>query len=488
MSTLSSIDKPKFRLSQKHLDVNDPDLKIILSDMQGNILKSHGRSHSRHLFLKFKGNPKNNRIWLNRLSQQLTSAYEQHQTALEFKHYKTEYLFTGILISATGYKALGIDDRKIPDDKAFRAGMKDIYFLYDTGSNGVHKRTSNPLNDSPNSWQNPFNKQIDILIILAYGGPNTDPSLCNRYLDNEIIKIQNELKNTASILAIEEGYTLRNENNDVIEHFGFVDGLSNPVFFKSDFDYWQNREGTEYYDPSAPFQLVGVNDEGGCHKELSFGSYFVYRKIQQNIKGFKSQAKLLATEISKKSGSNVSAEYAEVLAFGRHKNGSSLIQKAENNFSFTEDTKGLKCPFHSHIRKTNPRGDTTRLRNTPLQNERSRRIVRRGISYGSKNLNPDKEWTDAGLLFLSCQSDIEQQFLVTQCGWSDNYNFPSVGTGHDPITGDQNTKPNINNQWQHEIDGKIIDLDFRYKNLVKILGGEYFFAPSISFFRNIIEK
>ncbi len=491
MSNLSGVNKPGIKLSQKHLDVNDPNLKIVLDDIQGNILKSHGRAHSRHLFLKFTGKAEDNRCWLHQFTSKLTSAYEQHKTALDYKSTGTEHLFTGILLSNSGYRALEIDDYKIPDDKAFRAGMKDLDFLYDTGPNGVHERTSNPMNDNPNTWKAPFNNQVDLLIILAYGGVNTDVVICDKYLDQEIENIKNSSNGIASILSIEKGYTLRNKNNDVIEHFGFVDGLSNPVFFKSDYEHWQHQEGTDNYDPTAPFDLVAVNDPGGFDEDLSFGTYVVYRKMQQNIKGFKNQAKFLADEISKKAEININSEYAESLAFGRNKDGSPLIQltknPSQNNFSYLEDMKGVKCPFHSHIRKTNPRGDTNRLKGTLLRNERSHRIVRRGISYGSKNLNPDTEWTDAGLLFLSCQSDIEQQFLVTQCGWSDNSNFPIENTGHDPITGDQNVKKSTN-KWQHEINGKIIDIDFRYKDLVRILGGEYFFAPSISFFKNLINE
>ncbi|WP_428742594.1 Dyp-type peroxidase [Tenacibaculum sp.] len=493
MTSPPTTNKPSIKLSQKHLDINDPNLKIVLDDIQGNILKSHGRSHSRHIFLQFNGHAQENRLWLNQFALKLTSAYEQHQTSLDFKNSGTEHLFTGLLLSYSGYQALDIDSYQIPDDKAFRASMKDITFQYDTGPSGVHERTINPLNDTPENWQTPFDQRIDALLILAYGGDKTDDEICNSYLDNEIAKIKSNLNNIATILSIEKGYALRNKNNDVIEHFGFVDGLSNPVFFKSDFDYWQNKEGIKSYDPTAPFDLVAVNDPGGIDEDLSFGTYFVYRKMQQNIKGFNKQTQQLASLISKKTGDKVDSEYAEALAFGRYKDGTPLTTNSKkatlNNFDYQEDMEGLTCPFHSHIRKTNPRGDTNRINNTPIGNERSHRIVRRGISYGSKNLNPDSEWTDAGLLFLSCQSDIEQQFLVMQCGWSDNPNFPLKDSGHDPITGEQNAKLSNNiKEWQHQMNGKTITLDFRYKNLVKVLGGEYFFAPSISFFKNLINN
>ena len=481
---------PVIKLSQSRLDINDPTLRSVFEDIQGNILKSHGRAHSRHLFLQFFDDTTATQQWVGSMATQLTSALEQHHTAIDYKQSGNEHLFSGLLLSYSGYKALGIDESNIPDDKAFRAGMKDINFQYDTGPEGVHKRTLNPLNDNPSQWETPFQQRIDALLVLAYGGDSMDATLSETYLDTEIERIKKEFKDVGSIITIEKGYTLKNKNKDVIEHFGFVDGLSNPSFLESDFQQWNRKEGIDHYDPSAPFGLVAVNDPNGKDPDVSFGTYYVYRKMQQNIKGFQDQSLQLAQLLSEQTGQQIDPEYSQALAFGRFKDGSPLFQSSTktetsvlNNFNFEEDAKGIQCPFHAHIRKTNPRGDTHRKSNIPLASERSRRIARRGISYGSKDLQPTTEWTDAGLLFLSCQSDIEQQFLVMQCGWSDNSNFLNEGSGHDPITGDQNAHLNTTaKSWQLQINGKEISTDFRYKNLVRIRGGEYFFAPSISFF------
>ncbi len=482
-------NRSTIKLSQSKLDVNDPDLRVVFEDLQGNILKSHGRSHSLHLFLQFTSEDSDkSREWIGKISSRLTSAFEQHQTALDFKESGQEHLFTGLMLSYSGFQALGIDDEEIPDDKAFRAGMKNIEFRYDTGPGGVHKRTINPLNDNPENWEEPFKENIDALAILAYGGESLDPTTCEDHLNEELERIKEEVEGVATILSVEKGYTLRNEKGNVIEHFGFEDGISNPVFFKADFQRWEEKEGTEYYDPSAPFGLIAVNDPGGSSTETSFGSYYVYRKMQQNIKGFNDQTKQFGALISKEVGREVDQELAGALAFGRFKDGTLVTTnpnktaKPLNNFNYDEDVEGLGCPFQSHIRKTNPRGDTNRKNKIPMRSERSHRIARRGISYGSKDLNPSSEWTDAGLLFLSCQSDIEQQFLVMQCGWSDNPNFVVEGTGTDPITGEQNAGDGkAAKKWQLQMDGKEVSIDFKYQNLVKIRGGEYFFAPSISF-------
>jgi Dyp-type peroxidase family len=480
---------PVIKLSQSKLDINALDLSVVFEDIQGNILKSHGRSHSRHLFIQFTSDADRNQKWLGRLAPKLTSALEQHRTALDFKESGKEHLFTGFMLSYSGFQALGIEDQKIPDDKAFRAGMKDVDFRYDTGPGGSHKRTINPLNDTPANWEEPFKENIDGLIILAYGGRNSSSDKCEAYLNEQVEKVKTQMAGIATILTIEKGYVLRNESEMVIEHFGFADGVSNPVFFKSDFQRCEDQEKTDLYDPSAPFGLIAVNDLGGQDINTSFGSYFVYRKMQQNIKGFSEQTKQFASLLSDEVGREIDQEYAGALVFGRFKDGTPVtINSSEtkkplfNNFNYDDDTEGLKCPFQSHIRKTNPRGDTNRKSRVPLASERGHRIARRGISYGSKDMDPSSEWTDSGLLFLSCQSDIEQQFLLMQCAWSDNSNFLIEGTGTDPITGEQNTGADKTaKKWQLQIDKKKVSIDFSYRDIVKIRGGEYFFAPSISF-------
>lgn len=314
-------NRPVIKLSQSKLDIDDPSLRIIFEDIQGNILKSHGRSHSRHLFLQFVADPGRTRKWIGKIAPQLTSALEQHQTSLDFKKSGNEHLYTGFMLSYSGYQALGIEEKKIPDDKAFRAGMKDIKFRYDTGPGGVHKRTVNPLNDTPENWEKPFKERIDGLLVLAYGGAGIESKKCEDYLDEEVKKIKAEMNDIATILSVEKGYALRNSSGKVIEHFGFADGISNPVFFKSDFQRWEEKEGTSQYDPSASFGLVAVSDPGGSDADTSFGTYFVYRKMQQNIKGFNDQSKQFASIISKEIGREVSHEFAGALAFGRFKDG-----------------------------------------------------------------------------------------------------------------------------------------------------------------------
>ena len=49
-----------------------------------------------------------------------------------------------------------------------------------------------------------------------------------------------------------------------------------------------------------------------------------------------------------------------------------------NDFSYANDPKGLRCPLGSHIRRTNPRDGLQ----DSIVNPKIHRILRRGAAYG----------------------------------------------------------------------------------------------------------
>lgn len=58
-----------------------PDLESPLSDIQGNILKSHGRDHSQHLFITFTDVGKAKK-WVALMAGRVTSAAKQWKESL----------------------------------------------------------------------------------------------------------------------------------------------------------------------------------------------------------------------------------------------------------------------------------------------------------------------------------------------------------------------------------------------------------------------
>lgn len=75
-----------------------------------------------------------------------------------------------------------------------------------------------------------------------------------------------------------------------------------------------------------------------------------------------------------------------------------------NAFDFSNDHQGSLCPFHSHIRRANPRTHPT-LGATP-------RIVRRGLAYDREPEGP--EHGETGLLFMAYCASLAEQYELVQ--------------------------------------------------------------------------
>jgi len=102
---------------------NQPE-QAMLNDLQGNILKSHGRGHAAHVCLRFD-DPPQARQFVRALGHELTCAQKQLTDSKEFSNTHTlAGQFLALLLSAAGYAALEIDASKVPSGAAFRAGMQ----------------------------------------------------------------------------------------------------------------------------------------------------------------------------------------------------------------------------------------------------------------------------------------------------------------------------------------------------------------------------
>src|SRR5215207_2705161 len=92
------------------LDLNDPQATLFLAGIQGNILKSHGRDHADHIFLKFGEDAQEMRSWIAKMAEyQATSARKQREDSRAWKASgrSAQQPFISILLSYDGYRALG---------------------------------------------------------------------------------------------------------------------------------------------------------------------------------------------------------------------------------------------------------------------------------------------------------------------------------------------------------------------------------------------
>ncbi|MES2518387.1 MAG: Dyp-type peroxidase [Bacteroidota bacterium] len=465
-------------LTQKAIDQRDLQFHNLFSNLQGNILKGHGREHTTHIFVRFNGGRKlRARAWVRDFAERITSCQTQLKDTEVFKrNCVSGGMFVGFLLAAEGYDYFGHNtETNFPDAHAFRGGMAE-------GS----RTQKNSLNDPPQSqWELGFRDGIHAMILLADADLNK--------MGNEARKIIKEIDGFGRILTVEYGNAIKNANGDGLEHFGYVDGISQPLFFKDEVDkYNKMNDNTNplKFDPSASLDLVLVNDPLSPDAD-SFGSYFVFRKLEQNVRGFKTAEKRLADALRLQGEDD---ERAGAMIVGRFEDGTPLTDSnmagligsgIMNNFNYDSDQDGARCPFHAHIRKSNPRSS---------EGDKKRIMARRGITYGHRNVSTDIELDFAqmptknagvGLLFMSFQQSIENQFAFIQRSWVNNPNFIQGGVGIDPIIGQDGIRnvstgafPTIYN------DPNSMEVE-SFNSFVEMKGGEYFFAPSIPFLKNI---
>jgi deferrochelatase/peroxidase EfeB len=108
------------------------------------------------------------------------------------------------------------------------------------------------------------------------------------------------------------------------------------------------------------------------------------------------------------------------------------------------DPAGLTCPLAAHIRKVNTRDSAS---DTGAQDSTyKRRLLRVGVPFGKPLSDPfspigdDPEKGNRGLLFLSVQASIKDQFEFLCARWANDPSRPKMPGGHDFVIG-QNGAP-----------------------------------------------
>ncbi|GAB4038657.1 Dyp-type peroxidase [Spirosoma gilvum] len=473
------------------LTLNETDVKIdatftpMLKDLQGNILKHHGRTHAFHLFFLIKpGKVEAAKTWLKKFaSTKITSAFKQLEDT--DKHHQNGAFDGGIVYTASlskaGYSKLGFDNTTIPDSPSYRKGMRSQKTV---------------LADSPANWETGFKKNIDGLVILA------DDQVSR--LTAEKNAVAAEINTFATIVVSQKGKILRNEHGTGIEHFGYADGVSQPNYLAAR----PTQPGapapvppTQWNDNQAPLKNVLVKDKGGKTAD-SYGSYFVFRKLEQNVAAFKMKEQEISARFNggagiKDNNGNPNDELAGAMMVGRFEDGTETVNqstekginnttvKLNNDFDYRNDTAASKCPFHAHIRITNPRADV----GADQVFAKKVRITRRGIPFNDIgrdefDLEKDQPNGGVGLLFMCYNSRLEEQFEFLQSSWANQGNIGGHLVGQDPIIGQgaNTTDRTLPSQWG-TTNGLESVKDF--KDFVENKGGEYFFTPSISFLKSL---
>jgi Dyp-type peroxidase family len=275
-----------------------------------------------------------------------------------------------------------------------------------------------------------------------------------------------------------------------VDHFGFVDGISQPSIASA--------------PPTGPPDTMPVAPAGqfllghpSQHRDFTYpvptpdalghnGSFAAFRMLAQDVDAF---AALLA-EQSRRTG--MPEELVAAKMCGRWRNGTPLVLSPEtdapepplapeqlNDFDYVGrfgDERGLACPIGAHVRRMYPRGSRV-----AGNGGHKHRIVRRGLTYGpAYDPASPHDGVERGLLGMFIGVSLRDQFEFLMAHWANDGLFaPGLGRSKDPILG-----ANDDGAGTFPIPGPggptvLTDIP----RLVTTRGGAYCFLPSLTAIR-----
>jgi Dyp-type peroxidase family len=417
-------------------------------------------------------------------------------------------LRAAVSFTRRGLDLAGMTERGV--DRAFDSGMTG-------GGTGDPKKELDAQGSSepahPKNWVvGGPNRPFDVLVVFI-----TEDNVSARcqHLEQQIAGVSG-----VTVVHRDVGEDLRGSR----EHFGFQDGISMPGLYG---EYPHSVHGLvpvttrygvppvggmEFGKPGQPLVWPGrfivgspafsgeaPADDGS---DWNNGSFLVYRRLVQDVRAFYDDTEAMAIRLADKVPSVTGAQVREFIV-GRTQDGQSLMRvgageettNSINHFFYAmptpplqlgeehiagvaeADVVGKRCPFWAHVRKVNPRDGQSDL----SEETRNLQLLRRGVPFGPA-YDHDDEFTltnkaERGLLFLSYQRHISEQFESLNSHWMNQFDVPAGG-GHDLLVG-QPLKSGAFTERRADWPGTEEQL-VATRNWVHATGGAYLFAPSLA--------
>jgi hypothetical protein len=454
-----------------------------LENLQCNILRSTGRPRSTQVFRRFR-TPDDLKTWLSASAPQPSASGDDGAELVN------------LLFTAEALAWIGVEPNKLSQmDPAFLRSSRDLHTLDKLGDGitadwGPHEspwhvvelhahddeKPPKPLNPTPDC-------------VVEYG--------CGFDADHKPMA----------------GRDQRDKHS--FGHFGILDGVSTLVYTQTDYEKLVRANGgpPTKWDPRHRLSTLLVRDLL-TNQSDAFGSYFVFRKLHQDLQKFNERIEAIAKEINLRRETNpfeasgelrdpagtlspegrgfaefkgkidgALHEQIKTWIFGRDRNGATAFGR-DNDFNYDGDREGFRCPLHAHVRKMNPRGLTGNL-----EHERKRAIARRGTSgFGNQVFDSEANARDSeqtSLLFWCAQASIRDQFEYIQENWANSSNVdinlaptPDVDT----VIGRLNPKhkqpaPGASHwdRWK-----TTSDIAYDIWEAITLVGAEYLYAPSLA--------
>jgi Dyp-type peroxidase family len=465
--------------------------KLEVDDIQGIIVRGYAKLQAAcFMFLKIEDAGKV-KPWLADMADKVEDGTSNPTNAC-----------LNLAFTFEGLQVLGLDTQSLSlFSNEFQEGMTGEYRSRILGDQGE---------SSPENWQwgGPNSEQIHILLMLYAR-------------DNETLNSFYE-KNSSGLEKVgltQVGPKLETLSLNGKEHFGFADGISQPIIAglsktgaeentvrAGEFILGYPNEYGQYtlspmVKPEADSKDILPPDVNGSgdHDFGRNGSYLVFRQLHQKVQEF---WQFMDQETRNSDNSSNPENRVKLAAkmVGRWPSGAPLVLAEnhdqpelgnQNDFSYHKtDPLGMKCPVGSHIRRSNPRGSLPPNpgSESAIAIAKRHRLLRRGRSYGKPvdpSLAPEailesaEQNTERGLHFICFNGNIRRQFEFIQQTWVNNRNFAGLYTDADPIIGNndlQNDKhPSTFTVPGHPVRKRVHDLP----RFVDVRGGGYFFMPGI---------
>ena len=284
-----------------------------------------------------------------------------------------------IAFTAVGLRNLGLGSDVVAGfSLEFQDGMASAVAV----ATGRSRRLGDIGANAPANWVWGAHQDIPDALLMLYAAPGGLAALLARVKADIAagFAITRELPTTFKVA----------NGADRLEHFGFIDGISQPAI---DWKAERNPGGQiemEYGNLVAPGEfLLGYSNEYGIYDDRPLlgpeqdpsgilhpaddqpgkrdlarnGSYLVFRQLSQDVRGF---WQFVGAQDPVPKGTAL----AEAMVGRRLKSGNPLVTQwtreiagtgpgeqniRRNGFTFYSDAEGLACPFGAHIRRANPR-------------------------------------------------------------------------------------------------------------------------------------
>ncbi len=457
------------------------------ADIQGLLAAGYGHlPRARYVLLGITAADRARR-WLGTTAEVLTTAASGRSTWA-----------ANLALTASGLARLGLSDAALgqfPDELI-------------TGMTTPHRsRILGDVDDAaPGHWRwgGPATAAVDAIVLL-YGED-----------DDALDEVGRRVLGDVEASGLDVVHTLETAELSDREHFGFRDGISQPVVdglrrasagpvaddgsptvaagefvlgYRNGYGRLTGRPLVAAADDAASLLPADVEGSGG-HDLGRNGSYLVFRQLHQDVAAFRAYVAAASAAPDGRPDPGAARLLAARMV-GRWPSGAPLVQTPDaddprlgdvNDFAYHDDDEaGLRCPLGAHVRRANPRDmlgpDAGSA--TAVELADRHRLLRRGRGYGPPLPDDDaaeEPGVERGLHFICCNANIARQFEFVSHTWLGNPRFAGLYDDRDPLVGVSTAEGTTTfTEQARPLRRRHVDVP----RFVTVRGGAYTFLPGI---------